>query len=75
MSTLPFENNDYISTTCTEVKPQTIKIVCKCKRDSITEPGLDDVSKIRCTEQNCVNRIHMNGTSDPFDWAPIKETR
>lgn len=75
MSTLPFENNDYISTTCTQEKPQTIKILCKCKRDSITEQGSDGVSKIRCTEQNCVNRIHMNILSDTFDWSPMKETR
>lgn len=75
MSTHSFDNTDYASITCTQTQPQTVQILCKCKRSNQSKEP-DSVIKIRCSEKNCINRMESNGNGvvDEYEWA-TKETR
>lgn len=74
MSTHSYDNTDYASSiTCTQTQPQTVQILCKCKRSNQSKE-MDSVIKIRCSEKNCINRIDANGNVDEHDWD-TKDTR
>lgn len=75
MSTHSFDNTDYASIICTKTPPQTVQILCKCKRSNQSK-DVDSVIKIRCSEKNCINRMESNGNGvvDEFEFE-TKDTR
>lgn len=71
MSTHSFDNADYApSITCTQTQPQTVQILCKCKRSNQSKE-MDSVIKIRCSEKNCINLTDANGNVDDHEWATV----